>query len=344
MSNTPSPLPLLPSGLRDRLAPDAGYERYITNTLLDRFALFGYRQVSPPLLEFEETLFAGKGQAHAANSFRVMDAVSQKMMAIRADITTQIERLALRLPPQESPIRLSYAGNVLRALGTVLRQDRQLRQAGIEMIGASISLREVMTATIEALTICGLKHMVITLSSASANDALFGSCDERMRADITKALHHKNPDALPDNTPYKEEIIALMQDSRNVLPSLPDILVQELDEMTTLSQALQSDFGDLVTLLSDMLDADGFDYHQGMCFTIIDAHSRQEVARGGCYRLNERLQGCGATIYIERLMESDLVPQAEPEQQHIPASMPYGEAKALRDASIMTLMKETNYE
>jgi ATP phosphoribosyltransferase regulatory subunit len=68
---------LLPSGLHDIYPPNAARERFVMGALLDRFALFGYEQVTPPLLEFEESLFAGKGKAHAHNTFRVMDRESQ---------------------------------------------------------------------------------------------------------------------------------------------------------------------------------------------------------------------------------------------------------------------------
>ena len=55
-------MPLLPSGLQDILPPYAAYERAIMGALLERFALFGYEQVAPPLLEFDTTLLAGKGK------------------------------------------------------------------------------------------------------------------------------------------------------------------------------------------------------------------------------------------------------------------------------------------
>ena len=40
----------------------------------------GYEQVKPPLLEFEEALLSGTGAALRAQTFRLMDPVSQRMM------------------------------------------------------------------------------------------------------------------------------------------------------------------------------------------------------------------------------------------------------------------------
>src|SRR5690606_35936945 len=95
-------------------------------------------RVKPPLIEFEDGLLSGPGAAVAADTFRLMDPVSQRMMAIRADMTLQVARIAAtRLRNQPRPLRLSYAGQVLRVAGTQLRPERQFGQAGVELIGAA---------------------------------------------------------------------------------------------------------------------------------------------------------------------------------------------------------------
>ncbi len=340
MSDTSSTIKLLPSGLRDTLAPEAAHERYITNILLDRFALFGYQQVSAPLLEFEDTLFAGKGAAHKDNSFRVMDTASQKMMALRADITTQIERIALRLPQSTAPKRLSYAGHVLRVSPDGLSSERQLRQAGMEMIGASVSEAEILNATVEGLQALGLNKLVITLSLAGAFELLFSDCASTLQHDIRKAIYHKDSGSLPEATTHKPLIEALLQqDISSVLAShtLPDPLKIQAQHMLSLAETLTAHYSADVTVLTDALDAEGFDYHEGICFTILDATSRQEIARGGCYTLPEDLKGCGITLYIERLLASAIAKPEAAEQHTIPATMPYAEAKKLRDQSIITI-------
>ena len=72
----------------------------------------------------------------APHTFRLMDPVSQRMMAVRADMTLQVARIATtRLDNAPRPLRLSYAGQVLRVRGSQLRPERQFGQAGIELIG-----------------------------------------------------------------------------------------------------------------------------------------------------------------------------------------------------------------
>ena len=78
---TPENRALLPAGLRDVLAPDAAHEAAIVELLLGAFATWGYQRVKPPMVEFETSLLEGAGAAMSGETFRLMDPVSQAMMA-----------------------------------------------------------------------------------------------------------------------------------------------------------------------------------------------------------------------------------------------------------------------
>jgi len=52
---------LLPTGCYDLLPPIARQESDLSSALLSVFESFGYEQVSPPLLEYSESLLAGRG-------------------------------------------------------------------------------------------------------------------------------------------------------------------------------------------------------------------------------------------------------------------------------------------
>src|SRR5512147_1936231 len=129
---------LLPAGLADLLPPDAAREARAVDAAIERFAAFGYERVKPPLVEFEESLLGGPGAALASQTFRLMDPVSQRMMGVRPDMTTQVARIATtRLAHRPRPLRLSYAGQVLRVRGSQLRPERQFGQVGAEIVGAA---------------------------------------------------------------------------------------------------------------------------------------------------------------------------------------------------------------
>ena len=86
---------LLPAGLVDLLEPIASQNDHAITTMLNCFGQFGYQRVKPPLVEFESTLLAeGPGASTAAKSFRLMDPLTQDMMALRSDMTAQIARIS----------------------------------------------------------------------------------------------------------------------------------------------------------------------------------------------------------------------------------------------------------
>src|SRR5687768_9716419 len=73
MTDDPPSPALLPAGLADLLPPEAEREAALVEALVEIFARHGYERVKPPLLEFEDSLFAGSGAALADQTFRLMD-------------------------------------------------------------------------------------------------------------------------------------------------------------------------------------------------------------------------------------------------------------------------------
>ena len=158
---------LLPEGLRDLLPPEAAVEAEVIHTLTQSFGANGYALVKPPLAEFEDTLLAGVGQVLRDRIFRMPDPVSHRSLGFRADVTTQVARIATtRLASQPRPLRLMYAGQVLRVRGDQLEPERQFTQAGIELIGAETGAAdaEVILATTEALEAVGVKNLTVDLA------------------------------------------------------------------------------------------------------------------------------------------------------------------------------------
>ena len=162
---------LLPAGLRDLLPPDAETEAASVEALMEVFAAHGYQRVKPPLLEFEDSLLAGSGAAVAEQTFRLMDPDSQRMMGLRADTTPQVARIATtRLAHAPRPLRLSYAGQCLRVRGSQLAPDRQIAQAGIELIGCDnpAADAEIVLVGAEALASVGLTAHQLRPDAADA--------------------------------------------------------------------------------------------------------------------------------------------------------------------------------
>src|SRR6201997_4549616 len=166
MSDAPHPA-LLPTGMHDLLPPEAEIEAQVVARLMTTLAAHGYDRVKPPLVEFEETLFSGAGAAMATATFRMMDPASHRMIGVRADMTPQIARIAAtRLGYAPRPLRLSYAGQVLRVTGSEIRPERQVGEVGAELSGAAGPAADVEAIAVAgaALAALGVPHLTADIT------------------------------------------------------------------------------------------------------------------------------------------------------------------------------------
>src|ERR1700739_1390241 len=88
---------LLPENIADVLRSKARKIEELRRHLLDRFRVYGYEMVMPPLLEYLESLLTGNGHDLDLRTFKLVDQLSGRMMGVRADIAPQVARIAAHL-------------------------------------------------------------------------------------------------------------------------------------------------------------------------------------------------------------------------------------------------------
>jgi ATP phosphoribosyltransferase regulatory subunit len=128
----------LPIGARDLLPAEAWRRRALTGSLLASFERWGYREVVPPLLEYDEVLGRGLSTEERARCVRFIEAGTGQLVALRSDVTPQIARMvAQRVGGSvmaDDAMRLCYAATLVRLPSG--RHDRaELHQVGIEYVG-----------------------------------------------------------------------------------------------------------------------------------------------------------------------------------------------------------------
>ena len=308
---------LLPAGLADMLPPAAAREARINRTLMDVFAGNGYLQVKPPLIEFEEHLLEGSGAALASKMFRVMDPVSHRMMGIRTDITLQIARVATtRMKQDPRPLRLSYAGQVLRVYGSQLRPERQFAQAGVELIGPTETAADVelILLAAEALNALEIKNFSIDLTLPTLVPTLCRELgiDEETAASAREALDHKDAARLDDyDNPLSGILIALLKaagPAKSAIEALEKINLPgaAAEQLAGLKQvvAMLADAAPDLKLTIDPGEYRGFEYQTGLSFTVFGRGVRGELGRGGRYRLMDGEAASGFTLFLDSLMRA----------------------------------------
>ncbi len=347
---------LLPAGMSDVLAPDAAFEASVLDRLLAEFSQHGYDRVKPPLIEFEESLLGGIGAGLAEQTFRLMDPDSQKMMALRADMTPQIARMAAaRLAKTPRPLRLSYAGQILRVRGSQLRPERQFTQAGAELIGidSPAADAEVVVMAAGALADLGITDLSVDLGLPTlVPDFCKGGPageggDAKLRARLRQALDRKDAAAVAglsgelgeDTTTPLAAMLNAAGPADKTLEALSGLgLKDDADAGRTLLadvvERIRASLPDL-TITIDPVENRGFEYHTGITFTFFAKGVRGELGSGGRYKTNGE-QATGFTLFMDTVLRAVKAP--EPRRRvYLPAGTPENEGVRLRSEDWTTI-------
>ena len=319
--NKPNETALLPEGLHDTLVGDAMAEVRVVDKLLSNFSAHGYDLILPPLVEFEESLLLGPGKAQSLNMFRLLDPASQRMMGVRTDMTGQVARIShTRLGNAPRPLRLSYAGDVLRVKGTQLRPERQFKQAGVELIGteATEAYVEIILLAYEALKSVGAKNLSVDLTLPRLVPAISDglNLNKELGNRVRQALDAKDIGELANIEGEIGEISRTLLDAAGPadkslekiktldLPIEANEMCQELGELV---EKLSSVAPDLVVTI-DPGEYTGFEYQTGISFSIFAGGVRGELGRGGRYLVNSEIgsgePATGFSLYLDSLMRA----------------------------------------
>jgi len=358
IDDDPNDTALLPEGLHDTLAQEAEYQADIVETLRQCFARYGYMRVTPPLLEFEESMLIGLSQGQSRNMFRVMDPVSMRMMAVRGDMTGQVARIArTRLSNAPRPLRLSYSGDVLRVRGTQLRPEREFKQAGIELIGSDSpeAYVEIILLARDVLGMVGIKNASIDLTMPLLVPAICRGLglDEGASQAVRRALNAKDIGALENldgeigqisrqllaASGAADKAMALINDL-----SLPAEATAICNELAALLGRLK-DVAPELRVTVDPGEYSGFEFQTGIGFSLFVQGVRGELGRGGRYLVsggsNKSQQeksepATGFSLYLDSLMRA-LPDMPEISYIYCPFSMDKSAVNEVRNEGYRTL-------
>src|SRR5437870_13027753 len=356
MNDAPHPA-LLPAGLYDLLPPDAEIEAEVTARLMGVLAAHGYERVKPPLVEFEETLLSGPGTAMTSDTFRTMDPISHRMVGVRADMTPQIARIAAtRLAHRARPLRLSYAGQVLRVKGSEMRPERQVGQAGAELIGAEGPAADVEAIAVagEALATVGVPHLSVDITLPTLVPAIaeaYGITGAPAAA-LRAALDHKDAAAVAGLAGKAGDLLTRLiaaagtgSATRAAIDGLdlPRRAREDRKRLGAVLDGLAAAVPNLKVTV-DPVENRGFEYHTGISFTFFARVGPElgplgELGRGGRYQAGAAEApepATGFTLYTDTVLHTLSAPPPR-RRVLVPLGADRDYARALREAGWVTV-------
>ena len=313
---------LLPAGLEDLLPPEADQEDAMVRLLSDNFTSYGYQRVKPPLLEFEDSLLDGIGEAVAGQTFRLMDPISQRMMGLRADITPQVARLAAtRLQDAPRPLRLMYVGEVFRVKGEQLRTNRAISTIGVELIGAARAAKadaEVILLAAESVIALGVDTLSVDINVPPLARMICDHFDVSVKTceELLNALNRKDANTIEKVSGQAAVFLLGLLDAagpanvsltkleRLELPGESGLLGKRLKEVV----GLILEEAPNLNVTVDPADSRGFEYHTGISFALFARNSRVELGIGGRYLTAGDEPATGFTLSTDIVMEAAALP------------------------------------
>jgi ATP phosphoribosyltransferase regulatory subunit len=295
------PETMLPKGVKDFLPIKAAKIEHLARVLRDIFTRWGFRPIIPPSLEYLHVLERGMGERLREKTFRFDDRQSGKLVAFSPDITPQVARIvATRMREVPLPLRLCYTGRVLRHTEQQAGKDREIFQAGVELIGLDSpeADAEMIAMAVECLKALGARDFTIDVGQVEffrgVMDGLNLS-EETMR-EVQGAIARKDGSGLAailENLPLSErartEILALPRlfGGREVLEKAERVVSNDrsrraLDNLHQMLDILEV-YGVEEHVTFDLGELRGLDYHTGVTFQGFLSGMGRAVCLGGRY-------------------------------------------------------------
>ncbi|MDI2091524.1 ATP phosphoribosyltransferase regulatory subunit [Commensalibacter oyaizuii] len=342
---------LLPVGFCDILPIDAEKEAFALHQIMEAFASYGYERVSPPLLEFEQSLLAHSGAGVAEQTFRLMDPETHYMMGLRSDITPQIARIAAtRLINSPRPLRLCYAGPCVWVSGAKHHAARQILQAGIELIGVDSPQvdAEIIAITAEALGSAGICSVSFDLMMPQLAQAIIQteSFDYVQTKRLMRALDRKDVAAVQQYGGSSAGVLTTMLQAAGPADRAVEMLkgldlsldVQPiLERLLTAVEAVKRQSPN-VQLTIDPVEFRGWDYHTGLCVSVYVHGISGEVGRGGRYLSNNGEPACGLTLRPDILLQLVDYDESRVQRVFVPFGLTMNQVRFLRQEGYVIVM------
>lgn len=305
---------LLPDGVADVLFKDAQKQESLRDALLFVLTAHGYRLVSPPLIEYTESLLGNADEDLKRQTFKFIDQLNGRLMGLRADITPQILRIDSKYGQGVS--RYCYVGQVVKTLPTGLFGLRTPLQMGAEIFGvdtidAEISLLDLFAALMDEIGLAreslhvDVGHVAIFRQLCQIHGVPAAKVDELM------AIYHKK--AMPElavfcqalgdelaNPAGANDFVVLAKHTlaQDGVPNAANLL-GKLSAQANADTTIVAATHEIVALIAhirtlgmgvslDVTELSGYHYHTGVVFNVYLNHSQtaqtQALVRGGRFK------------------------------------------------------------
>lgn len=281
----------LPGGVEDILSERALELENLRRTLIDLYSQKGFSLVYPSIIEFADSIGGEVNSELKKRAFTFSDNSILSDLAIRPDISQQIARIDQASNSEEIK-KYCYAGEVIKKRKDSFAKSILAIKSGVEIFGSDSSEIEIIDLLLESLDLVGLTSSCLSLGRTEVLDEIIK--DENLPEFKEKKLR----EIISDKS--ESDLIEWSDTNKVDKKSLGKIItlmhsygdIQCLEKISSFSKLAKNSVENLKVITEkishenihiDMTDFPGFNYHQGLVFSVHSQNFGFAIANGGQY-------------------------------------------------------------
>lgn len=308
---------IIPDGVKVYFGERLKKRTNIENIIRGIFEKYSYNLIELPIYEYYQDIEDTFSESMKTKMFRMVDRDTGKMIALRPDMTSLLAKLVkIKKDEMNHPERLYYMGKVFRYEKIKAGRYREIKQAGIELIGEEKNKAdiEVVVMALEIMKALGIKNPKIEIGDVTIFNAIFEKLG-MTKDEIWEIKEIINRKDIP-------ELIEIVKDKKynDILLKLPLLIggKEILDEVEIIYRELgvESEVEELRVLLS-ALDEKGYssnyildmgilkemDYYTGIVFNGMGEGFGDHILSGGRYDKLMEIKAVGFALNVDALGE-----------------------------------------
>lgn len=280
-----------PEGTRDLLFEGAKQLRRAESAVARVFDVAGFDEVIPPTIEHAE-LFSDVAALHTSDA-------TGKLLAVRADFTSQMARIATTRLSGQSPLKLWYRGPVVRDMPSGRMARRERFEAGLEFMGdgsaeADAQILALVGAALDALGF-GEDDVRVSVGSTAYFQAILdaGNAPSSLRSQLRDAIDRKDRTGVESLAsvldPAARDAVIFLAAPEGQIDVLerahalaPDATARAaIERLRTVVELARPGLGQRLEI--DLGEVRGLGYYTGLVFNAYAAGAPGAVGGGGRY-------------------------------------------------------------
>jgi ATP phosphoribosyltransferase regulatory subunit len=243
-------------------------------------------------------------------------------------------------------LRLCYGGPVLKLRATQLRPERELIQAGAELVGSDsvAAAIEIVRIAIESLAATGVKAITLDLTMPDLVDFLSAGpwpLDPGQLDAVRAALDAKDVGALAGKAAAYLPLITAAGPVAEAIAQLRALGLGEAFEARLVAlEAIAAAVGDTARVTLDPTERHGFEYQSWIGFSLFTDGLAGESGRGGSYTIlhadGREEPAIGFSLFLDPLVDAGLM-RVEARRVFLPLGTPDPVGAKLRGEGWVTI-------